>query len=354
MNSPQVTLEISDQVSPDFLAGLRLYAELAMGDASAATIDRWLYWYRDNPFGPGLYALAKHGPEVVGIYTLIPIEMRLRGQNVLGAKGEAFAVRPEFRAAIDPDTGMPLPLALVCQLNRHAEQRCMHGIVAVSNRAAAACHRFSGATPVEYPAWTCEMFFTPPKVSPARGRRQWLRARGAWLASGLLRQLGRVCGPRPARGGFQLVDRITSAAEGNGHDMLLSSSGRMLNFRFPADRHLIYQFHGDGGSAEYLIFSRPEKGADAWLRHWTTSAIRPAVLAAVVGDVIARCRAARAASLKLVIPEDEAAGFAALGRMGFLRRRQQREFYLYLPSASDERDDRSWRWRFTFAHVGFF
>lgn len=355
MASAQVQIHVSDEITPDCLAGLRVYAELTQGSCPPSLIERWLYWYRDNPFGPGLFALAKDGQRVVGVYTLIPIEMWLDGRVVRGAKGEAFGVVPEFRTAVDGQTGVPLPLALIGRLNRAAWDRRVECIVAVSNRAASACHRLCGARLIECPAYAYYTFFQPPRL-PGPENRLWRlgRSYAAWAASSALRLAGRCRPARLAAQQFQLVSRIQSTPEDNGHDMLLRPSSRMFDFRFPPERHLIYRMVGDGAEPAYLVFTRPEKGAEVGLRHWSRLTVAPESLAEVLRDVLARCRAAGAASLRMVFPETEASGLPPLGALGFLRRKEPRDFYLYISADSDQHQKRTWQWRLTNAHVGFF
>ena len=96
MNPPAVDILITDRVTEDARAGLTMFAELARLQPASELAERWRCWLENTPYGNGLSAVAKHRDEVVGFYALIPLEMRIRGRTVRGAKGEFFAVKPGF------------------------------------------------------------------------------------------------------------------------------------------------------------------------------------------------------------------------------------------------------------------
>jgi len=144
-----VHVEIGDEVTQDVHAGLRLYAD-ATHRSDSARVQEWLYWLNQNPFGKGVYAVAKHGDDVVGFYALIPVEMRLGDRAMRGAKGEFFAVAPAFRNALVGQRALRVPYALSCELHGAAAGFGIDCIALVATGAAAICHAISGAKTMTY------------------------------------------------------------------------------------------------------------------------------------------------------------------------------------------------------------
>ena len=168
MKSRPVTIDIIDEVTSDAVSGLELYANLALGSGSSDLTEQWLYWFRNNPFGKGLFALAKHRDRVVGIYTLIPVEMRLSGRPAKGAKAEFLAVAPDHRAATVGD--VRLSHALVSELHRRSADWGIEGIFAVVGKTAVRSMLFGGAKPVSYDCREYRTFFARPKTNRYRHR----------------------------------------------------------------------------------------------------------------------------------------------------------------------------------------
>ena len=89
-----------------------------------------------------------------------------------------------------------------------------------------------------------------------------------------------------------------------------------------------------------------------YLKHWTPNPIPFDTVAAVLNDVIRRCRTAKADSLCLVVPDSEKHVFGDVKQLGFLCERSQASVQLYSEGKSPVADDSSWR--LTNIHTGFF
>ena len=152
-------------VTDDARAGLAMFAELAHLQPANELPQRWRYWLEDTPYGNGLLAVAKHSDEVVGFYALIPLEMRIRGQTVRGAKGEFFAVKPGYRNALHGPSGKLLAFALSHELHRAAgraglnvsswcPRRRLHSVTSPAA---------PGTCPANGPCW-CQLLVTASRL----------------------------------------------------------------------------------------------------------------------------------------------------------------------------------------------
>jgi GNAT superfamily N-acetyltransferase len=358
-SSQRVRVQVTDQFGPEAIAGLSLYARLTGDgervDGQIVARQRWFRWYRENPYGPGLFALAHHGEEVVGVYSLIPIEMITARERVRGAKAEAFAVHPEFRRIGEQSSNMLLPLALVAAARDRARDWGIDASFGVSTPQAAACHLIAKYRPLAYAARSYTLYLSRPVVGSPRTRLA--SAAIAWGAKAY-GQLGRAAlrfrhwlGRRAA---IQRVARVTELPLTTSSKLeLVSSSPSMLAFRFPDHESLAYRFEDAAGKPGFMIFSRPSPGRHVKLLFWSTLALPPTVLDHVLWDVLEECAAQRAASLQLEIPESQCEPVQRVCRFGFLCRRFEQKVLLHVAdwsAISTNADD----WNLTAIHTAFF
>ncbi len=349
MGSPDIQIEVGDERTPDVDAGFRLYAQYTSGLLDPATFREWLYWYDQNPFGKGVYAVAKSGDEVVGFYSMIPAEMRIEGQLVKGAKGECFVVAPGFRKTSYGPRGMKLPLALSAELHSAAAGFGMVCLFLVGTPAAAFCHAMSGAKTIRYDAEEFVIPFGTAGGGTLKSRcKTFLKARYVAVRRGVaaIRRIGR------SRGGFEMGGISGETPGRSGDNLLVSDGGKMLGYRFPEARYLIYSVPDVHDDRAFLVFSAPRCGGSVSLKHWSPQRIPVENAAAVLKDVIRRCRRVKAASVSMVVPSSDKDIIGTIGQLGLLQRRSTASVQIY-PSAK-EPAAASLSWRFTNSHQGWF
>ncbi len=345
-------IEIGDKLTPDVLAGLQLFCELSTRQFAPANIPAWRYWFNNNPFGPGVYATAKHGTEVVGFYALVPVEMRVEDRVVRGAKAEFFVVARDFRKAVVGPKAEPLPYALSRELHSAAAGFGIECIFLVSTPAAAVCHAISGAKTMTYEVDQYNLLF---RGAPRAAGGQTLKRRcHTFLVAkyGAARRVfARVRRLGANRGEFEAGRWGDEMPEPVGKNLLISNSGKMLDFRFPASDYSVYATQDAEDGRAFLVFNNPRRGADVRLKHWSAQRIPFKNVAAVLEDVIHRCRLAEAISLSVTAPTSEADYLGPIGQLGFVRRRSTASLQVY-SSARQAATDPT-RWRITHAHIGF-
>lgn len=348
MSNPDIHIEIGDQRTADVDAGFRLYASLTSPSPDPSTIRQWLYWYDQNPFGKGVYAVAKSGQEVVGFYSLIPVEMQIEDQLVRGAKGECFVVSPNFRSAACGPRAIRLPVALSLELHRAAAAFGIACIFLVGTRAAAICHAISGAKTISYDTDQFVMPFWAASGRTFKSRCKVFLAAGYATTRRGITAIRRI-GAHP--GCFEIggIPQKTPTHPGN---LLVSGQRTMLAYRFPATRYLVYSVSDVHDARGFLVFNMPRCGENVCLKHWSREQIPFENMAAVLNDVIRRSRQAKAASVSVVVPRPEKDAFAAIQQLGFLHRRSTASVQIY--SGGTEPVAPTLSWRFTNSHTGFF
>jgi hypothetical protein len=334
MNPPIVDIFIADRVTDDACAGLAMFAELTQLQPANELPQSWRYWLENTPYGNGLLAVAKHGDEVVGLYALIPLEMRIRGRTVRGAKGEFFAVKPGYRNALHGPSGKLLAFALSHELHRAAGRAAFECLQLVSTPTAAFCHVANGARPLSC-EWTV-LVSCWSRLPVSRFANRFLNAgasAGAHLYGVLARSVG-VLRCRTPRG------------------QPLETPAALLEWpETPDVPHLMYETKDAQGRRAELVFTMPLPNAAVRLKHWSSVQFSPKVLLSIVKDVMARCKAVRASALIIAVPTADAATFKSVAKLGFVRCRKDSRVYLYSPTGMDLDWDPS-QWRFTNAHVG--
>jgi len=310
---PKVVVQVVDSITPEVKCGLRLFAETMHFKNPDRQAEDWLYWFEQNPLEKGLFSIGRCGEEVVGIITLIPLEMHLGRQTVKGAKAEFLVVAPAFRRAIDPETNRPLPMALVMHLYRAAKERAYKGIVGVGPPAAGLLQILAGARTLKYPA-TSYTRYVVPRISAGSPRERLrgllaVHVRKALTTAGCIQSAGlrfRLSRTGQKGRGFERVGIRDVSDSAEAENMLVAPSDRMLPFVLRDDLHMIYRVPQNDGQPGYLVFSRPEKGKIVRLKHWTSLNLPPASLVGVLDDVVRHCRAVEADSISIRLPLPEA------------------------------------------------
>ncbi|HUU26533.1 MAG TPA: hypothetical protein VM123_01860 [archaeon] len=359
MNTKKISVEITDQITPEVICGLELYARLTNQSSLRDTVDDWLYWFKDNPFGTGLFAYAKSGGQVVGFYSAIPTEMLLSGELQVGAKGEFFAVDPLFKKTVDISSGLDLPYALAYRLNRAAIEYGFKTTFATARKGAEILLVFTGAKTLKYCKRLFVTYFKPPEIMSRRNPvLKTLYSHYLKVYTSLRR--------------FYFMFRLTEKAETSNFrlqeeysqddlipdrdkNVLFLPSVRMLNFRFPANKYLKYSIEGNNNQPCYLVFTKPDINRVVELKYWSSGYIPPETLARVIHDVIKRCRKAHAASLGFPVNLDDEDKQSLLKKMGFLEtKRTNRAFVFSADKRVMQKCKDPQQWLLTDAHTGYY
>jgi GNAT superfamily N-acetyltransferase len=347
---------MTQDITPEVIDGLRLYARLTSRPFDE---DRWLYWFRDNPYGSGLHILAMYDEKVVGFCSLIPTEMFLAGTALVGAKAEFLAVDPFYRRRSIGESVMPLAFDLVRILYGEAHNYGMEAIVAVAGGPAALCHEFAGARRFEFP---CRHFFTfirPPRLGDGQSLRR--RMRRVLLEKGLLIEtcVSRLWFDftRAAKSNgkytFTTVENLDTDSfyKPNGANRLVYPSSEMLNFRFPDREYAKYLVRGINGP-NYLVFAKPSRYGQVVLKDWSTLDLAKSELGNIISQLHRQCSIRKADSMHLFLPNQNQLNSHFLYSLGFLSRSQSSVVYIY-SSSNIIKNLCPRSWEFTNAHVGY-
>jgi hypothetical protein len=139
--------------------------------------------------------------------------------------------------------------------------------------------------------------------------------------------------------------------EPQGKNLLVSNSRKMLAFRFPASKYIVYSAKDTKGDRAFLVFNTPRCGGHVQLRHWSAQNVLFENVAAVLEDVIRRCHRVAAASLSVTIPTSEADHLGDIRRLGFRHTRTTASLQLFSGTKQISTDPA--RWRLTEIHKGF-
>ena len=350
----EIRVDCIDEINDDVIVGLRMYAEATSHDGSSAAIDNWLYWYHSNPFGKGMFSIAKCDGSLVGIFSLIPVETKWAGRAVPGAKGEALVVVPEHRTSVDPVTGKPLAAALMLQLKDYAFAHETEVVFSVASRDATMSNLMSGLRPVCFPYEHCSTYFSSFKMERFRNPLlQQSAGRFVALGSAACRSFGRCRVGDCGRKSFQLVSSMEDVAGNVTQEyMLIHPTQRMLQFRFRSNQHLIYRVEDADARPAYLVFSMPVPGLPTRLKYWPNVQLAPGVVAAVVRDVACRSHCAHATQLMVLLPGQDRTLIELFHRLGYLCRPQKQK--VFLAHRNDPRVPEATQWGFDFAHYEFY
>src|SRR5262249_7154978 len=158
----------------------------------------------------------------------------------------------------------------------------------VANPGATLCYVAGGFKRMKYPSTFLSTYFRTPKVRRYKKRSLNLAAGlAARSATALMRAWGKVGGPK-GKGEFELMAEMDEWPDIASPNLLINSSARMMNFRFPVANYLIYKVYDNHETPTFVVFSRPFKDMVVELSHWTAPVSFPAMVG-VVRDVLRRC-----------------------------------------------------------------
>lgn len=354
METSDLVVEVGNRFGPEAMEGLRLYNRLNENPRPAREVETmWPRWFTENPFGSGMFSVARAGGRVVGFNTFIAAEMRLGGRVLRGGKGEFFAVEPEFRKAVDPGTKTALPFALFSGLLRRAREFGMEAVFMVTNPAASLVNLWLGAKPMKLDYVEYITFFRRPRralhPNPVRNFVLGLGAVGYTstrrvMASYSAGSAGQV---EP----FESFEQVPlSPAEGV--NLLINESPGMLAHRFAGHRYWKYLVREPGRPPAAFVFTRfPDDVQLAW---WSAVDVGPESFAHLLRQVGERARRDGASNLRVNLPADAAPPGWELARWGFFQRPLQQTVFLYSADPELMAARTALPWRFTNAHVGFY
>jgi len=347
-----IKIEVTQDITPEVIDGLKLYASLTSRQFNQ---DKWLYWFKYNPYGKGLHAIAKYRESVIGFYSLIPTEFFLAGKFFIGAKGEFLVVDPVYRNKRVKGSSYPLAIDLIKTLNCEASYQGICVILAVAVGRAAQCHKFLGAKKFEFSCQNYFTFFRMPDMIKNRIKRNLIQIA---LFSGIFSFPKRVLKiksfMRNCKHEINRVQMLNSDREYNFQraNRLVSSSSKMINFRFPDKEYIKYMIHGDQNT-NYFVFTKPEYKSNVVLKDWSTLDLKKSEFEFILNDIFMECDIQKAESLNLYIPYEHQKIRKLLHSIGLPSRKSNSTFfYLYAP------DDliselRFYPWEFTNAHIGY-
>lgn len=351
--TPDLVVEIGNQFGPEVMDGLRLYNGLIEDRRPASEVETsWPRWFIANPFGPGLFAVARADGRVVGFCSLIAAEMRIGHRAVRGAKAEFLVVEPEFRKVVDPATRLPLPNALFSGLLRHAHEFGIEAVFSVPSRPALLLHLQAGAKPMKLEFVEYVSFFRRPAKTldpnPIRDLVLGLGAVGYTTARRALARAGRHANLVELFEDFEDV----ALAPDEGVNLLVNDSPAMLAHRFAGDRHWRYLIREPGDHVAAFVFTRyPDDVRLAW---WSSLDVDADAFASLLRQVGQRARRDGASNLRVNLPANAVPPGWELPRWGFVRRPASYTVFVYSADPELMAARTALPWRFTNAHVGDF
>ena len=336
-------------MTEDTRVGLHVFAKLTAQRRPEEAVRRWLYWLKDTPLGDAPNVVAKHRGEVVGFMSLMPVQMRIGGQTVRGAKAEFLVVRPEYRREVDDRTGLRLPIALSDALYRNADRWEMECVQ--SSGEGARITVVTGARPIEYGATQFSTVWSRPELRRfSFGPLNTAVGLGAQAYTSLARATGTL---RLRDSAVAVSDPASEIRHVHGLEIpfnaLFAPDLATLSHRFGEQPHLVYVTRDSSGVEHLFVFTEPGMGRRVRLKHWSPTEVSLEALVSVFRGAMTRCHKAGASSLEVTVPDADS--FAPLRRLGFVARKVQRSVCLYCPSGRDVEWSPT-RWSFTDIHTG--
>ena len=313
--------------------------------------NEWSYWFDKNPYGKGLYSIARHGEKIIGFCALIPVEMVVNNSIIRGAKAEFLFVLPDYRKRKAGNLKQPVSVTLLRALYESSYSYSFNLIFGVATKAAAKAHLEAGKKPMDLELLHYFTIFKPREFREFNRIKGFIYKYGSFFASVLLRN--RITAYKDS--GFTILKSIDSIENINtlliGENELLYHDRKMLNFRFNKDDCLIYQF--ENLSKDYLIFSKPFKNGRVFLRHWSSMDLGYEYFASVLKDLFKRCKAAGAQSVNLVFTGVNNNLKIDLTKLGFLKRKSLDILLFYKSNPGLKLSYNAKDWYFTDSHRGF-
>lgn len=343
-----VRVEIVNDITPEVIEGLNLFAKYAYADYNTSN---WLHWFKNNPYNRGLHIIATHQEKIIGYYSLIPIEMQLSGKTLIGAKGEFLVVDPDYRKSYVSSPRIPLAFDLVKIINKEAIDRGIKAILANASGAAALCHESAGAKKIKYPSQQFFTFFNLPEkgIGP---RNSFLIKSKFYSVARLPLRIKSIVKTNKQKT-FEIVDYLNTENlnDANNSNRLISQNSEMLNFRFPSQEYIKYLLHSEK-KINYLIFKRPGQYKSISLRDWSSLNLQKSEFEDVFIDLFSQCKKYGVELLNMNIPNNDQKITKLLHSFGFLSRNYTSELYI---SGDDDlmQNLKDIEWDFTNAHTEY-
>lgn len=342
------SIKIVDDITPEVIDGLKLFAK-----HTSRTYDsnKWLYWFRDNPYGNGLHGLAIHQEKIIGYYSLIPTEMRLAGKTLICAKGEFLVVDPNYRKHYVSNPRIPLAFDLVKITNEEAIKHGIQAILVVATDVASLCHEYAGAKKFVFP---CRHFFTFFRLPKKRTNRiNNLLVQSKFYSIFRIQLALKSIINKNGQSISEKIDYLDteSLCNRNNYNRLVSQNPKMLNFRFSNQEYLKYLIH-NGNDMNYLIFRKPKHDGRVVLKDWSSLELRKSEFEDIFIDLYKQCKEYEVESIHISIPDYDYKINGFLHKFGFLSRRYTSTIYI---SSSDDvaQNLDSFSWDFTDSHTEY-
>lgn len=102
--------------------------------------------FNDNLLGYSFHSVARAGGRIIGHHAIVPLYITHQNKEILAAKGEAFAVHPDYRKK-SGETAKPLAFELVKQNLDFALKHRVQVITSIAAKDVGMLHRLSGSKP---------------------------------------------------------------------------------------------------------------------------------------------------------------------------------------------------------------
>ena len=354
--SSVINLFVTDHITDDVAKGIQLYG-LATGemvsDNAASRAQRWLAVFRENPMGGGLFAIAKHRDEVIGFFSIIDIEMSVRGRAVRAGKAEFFVIKEEMRKVVLPGTSVSLPWAMFQRLRAEAKNYGYQIILTLPSQAASIFPRLSGDLRLQTQLAT---FRVPGEVDERVGRvgRYAAKLLGFRTLAATRSRLHRCIGAS-AIGEVVQLEEMPRGLKCVSDNSLISLGAEMLRFRFPADRYVNYLLEIPGRAPLLFVFDRPVYRGSVSLVHWSGLPEAFEQFAAVLVAILDLVRREKAHELVIEIPIKQLPENYRFEEYGFVRQKSRADNDCYLLDTNKQLQLKKVSdWHITHGHKGYY
>jgi hypothetical protein len=352
----EVTISIVATVTDDVKKGLELYG-LATGELKVATakehVKQWLSLFQQNPLGTGLFAVARHKDEVVGFFSIIDIEMLIRGRPVRAGKAEFLFVKDEFRKYVPPGAGVTLPWMVFQRLRNEASYHGYEVLLGVPSLAASILYLPSGDLRLR----TALTRFTipgDPNETSGRIKRYTARLLRPRRVMNMRNAFSKLAGPHYGTAVVEMQRGlpIISSSAGNA---LVSSGVEMMNMRFPSPQFLKLVLQSSNEKTCLFVFDQPKPRSSTRLVHWSELPDTFALFGAVLVKALEKIIEAKASNLIIEIPTAQLPQSYLLEEYGFIRAGSTYDYDCYLRDTTGRlKLGEIKNWRFTHGHKNFY
>lgn len=347
MTGSRITINVTDTFGPDVQQGLRIFAEHSAISSYSTTPKDWEYWFNNNPNGNGVYSIAKDNDKVIGFCSLIPVKMFADGKIIRGAKAEFLVVLPEYRRAM-VKSNTPLAFSVMSELYGNSSKFGIELAFAIATKVASVVHRLAGAVPMKYSARHYIISFKPADVHYKSKAKTLSTKYGAWIVSSLFYNKLKLKKGGAAFTVHSSLENIISKIQSDTlKNQLLYPDEKTMLFRFKENEYIIYEFSGN----KFFIFTKPFENGKVYLRYWSSPGLPQREYASMYKDLAAKCKAAGAQSINLVIPEAENA--PEFSKYGFIYKDVADTAFLYISNKKLNVSLNSSDWYLTDSHRGF-